>query len=168
MSIIYRAWAGTNPFFRLARELGISEDILKPLEGMFKQLRRRFVIGGGVGKPFSSTNGIMQGCPVSVILLNLLVTVWIRAVDTDDPSAKPFGFADDTGAIAHGEHSGSILQHVLLITSEYERLTGQRLNAGQTTHVGAQVCMPNHRRKAYMWTEQIWSVWRKRSVLGRN
>ena len=36
--------------FRLARESGMSEDILKPLEGMFKQLRRRFAIGGGVGK----------------------------------------------------------------------------------------------------------------------
>ena len=63
----------SNIVFRLARELGMSGDILKPLEGMFKQLRRRFAFGGVVGEQIAST---------SVILLNLFVTVWIRAIET--------------------------------------------------------------------------------------
>ena len=74
----------------------------------------------------------MQGCPLSVILLNLLVTVWIRAIETEVPSAQPLGFADDTGATAHGDHAVDTLQKVLSITKDYERLTGQRLNAGKS------------------------------------
>ena len=39
-------------------------------------------------------------------------------------------FADDTAATAHGDHVVDTLQKVLSITKDYERLAGQRLNAG--------------------------------------
>ena len=145
----------SNIVFRLARESGMSEDILKPLEGMFKQLRRRFVIGGGVGKQFASTNGIMQGCPLSVILLNLLVTVWIRAIETEVPSAQPFGFADDTGATAHGDHAVDTLQKVLSITKDYERLTGQRLNAGKSKCWGTSLQAKAEAKQLHVDGEQL-------------
>ena len=59
----------------LASRVGMDASLLKPIKGMFEQLQRRFRVNGAVGKPFASTNGILQGCPLSVIFLNLLVCV---------------------------------------------------------------------------------------------
>ena len=157
----------SNIVFSLARELGMSEDILKPLEGMFKQLRRRFVIGGGVGKQFASTNGIMQGCPLSVVLLNLLVTVWMRAIESEVPSAKPFGFADDTGAVASGSEAVDTLQRVLLITQEYEHLTGQRLNAGKSKCWGTTLLAKAQAKSLHVAGVQLECVERMRCLGAR-
>ncbi len=42
----------------------------------------------------------MQGCPLSVVLLNMLVNVWTLALRERVPAATPCSFADDTGATA--------------------------------------------------------------------
>ena len=63
----------------LASHLGLAPNIGRPLQGMYAQLVRRFRISTHMGTPFKSTNGILHGCPLSVILLNALVNVWSRA-----------------------------------------------------------------------------------------
>ena len=60
---------------RLLSELGMDERVLRPLRTMYTRLRRRFRLAGAVGEEFSSTNGIVQGCPFSVVLLSALVAV---------------------------------------------------------------------------------------------
>ena len=40
---------------------------------MYRQIHRRFKLGRFVGEAFRSTNGILQGCPISVMLLNALM-----------------------------------------------------------------------------------------------
>ena len=74
---------------RLAEEVGMSKEVLRGLRGMYAQLERRFKVAGGVGSPWQSTNGILQGCPLCVILLTLLVTVWARAVEEEVPLGLP-------------------------------------------------------------------------------
>ena len=51
-------------------------------------------VGGGVGKEFRATNGVLQGCPLSMILLNLLVSVCSKAIDAET-CADPMAYADD-------------------------------------------------------------------------
>ena len=65
---------------QLAEEMGLPYTILRPIGAMYRNLRRRFCVGAAVGEAFSSTNGILQGCPLSVVLLNALVSVWAEAV----------------------------------------------------------------------------------------
>ena len=55
--------------------MGVSQRIHKPWAAMYAHLRRRFKLAGGVGEEFVATNGILQGCPVSVVMLNALVAV---------------------------------------------------------------------------------------------
>ena len=118
-----------NIVLKLAQHMGMAPGIVVAVRGMAKSLKRRFAIGGGLGQPFVSTNGILQGCPLSVIFLNLLVNVWAHAVKAEVPDAEPYGFADDTGATAAGPDT---LQSVLDITGSYASLTGQMLNAGKS------------------------------------
>ena len=72
---------------RLAKELGMNELVLAPLTAMYSNLRRRFKYAGFVGEEYTTTNGILQGCPLSMVLLNALVSVWCRAVEVEAPDA---------------------------------------------------------------------------------
>ncbi len=114
---------------RLAQHLGLASTVLTPLRAMYHSLSRRFQVVGHVGEAFVSTNGILQGCPLSVILLNMLINVWANAVEVEVPDASVHSFADDTGAIAT---DAAALQRVLDITGEFGRVTGQRLNAAKS------------------------------------
>ena len=49
---------------------------------MYKQLRRAVKVAGGLKLWWRATNGILQGCPLSVILVNVLTTVWKWDIDS--------------------------------------------------------------------------------------
>ena len=114
---------------QLAAMQGMSERLIVPLQSLYDSLQRRFRVGSGVGAPFMSTNGIIQGCPLSVVLLNLLVNVWARAVCSEVPAATPCGYADDTGATSS---EAVPIQQVLDITGAFASVTKQVLNASKS------------------------------------
>ena len=64
-----------NIVLELARRRGMSPRLLVPLQSLYANLSRRFQLGMGLGKTFRSTNGIIQGCPLSVVLLPGTLTV---------------------------------------------------------------------------------------------
>ena len=62
-------------------EQGIDEGVLRAFSGMYRQLRRMFKIKGCLGAWWAATNGVLQGCPLSVIVINALTTTWKRIID---------------------------------------------------------------------------------------
>ena len=66
--------------FMFAERQGLHPHVLQPLRGMYRELRRRFVMASHVEKEFVASNGVIQGCLVSVLLLNLLMNSWARSV----------------------------------------------------------------------------------------
>ena len=60
----------------LALELGMDRGVSRALGAMYKQLRRAFKVVGCLGAWWRATNGILQGCPLSVILVNVHTTIW--------------------------------------------------------------------------------------------
>ena len=60
----------------LALELGMDPGVAKALGSLYKQLRRAFKVAGCLGTLWRATNGILQSCPPSVILLNVLTAMW--------------------------------------------------------------------------------------------
>ena len=107
----------------LARKSGMDENVLRPLRAIYTDLERRFKVGGGLGLPFKPTNGILQGCPLSVILINLLQAVWTRAV-LAETKAVPISYADDAGL----NGTRSAVQAGGSLTRVLADLTGQLLN----------------------------------------
>ena len=77
-----------------------TREYCSPLRGMYRDLRRRFVMAGHVGSEFAASNGVIQGCPLSVLLLNLLMKTWARAVEAQTATATPKVYADDAGVLS--------------------------------------------------------------------
>ena len=75
----------------LALELGMDPVTCLALQAMYKQLCRAFKVAGALGSWWRATNGILQACPLSVILVNVLTTIWkwesIHFADTDRPGS---------------------------------------------------------------------------------
>ena len=61
--------------------MGMERGVLNAFHGMYSQLRRKFKIKGCLGAWWQATNGILQGCPLSVIVINALTTTWNRMID---------------------------------------------------------------------------------------
>ena len=76
----------------------MDKRLYRGLQAMYERMKRRPKIGRYVGREFRDTNGILQGCPLSVTLLNILMTV---------PSIQPTpvvlneSFVDDLGEVVH-------------------------------------------------------------------
>ena len=72
--------------FHLAQHQGMPTNVIRPLRSMYENLQRRLNLGGHIGDPFKATDGILQGCPLSVLLLSILMNVWAQAVRAEDAS----------------------------------------------------------------------------------
>ena len=59
-----------------ALELGMDLGTCRAPGAMYKQLRRAFKVAGALGPWWQATNGILQGRPLSAILVNVLTTIW--------------------------------------------------------------------------------------------
>ncbi|KAJ9461000.1 hypothetical protein DIPPA_30574 [Diplonema papillatum] len=115
---------------RLMQDLGLHSRILKPLKSIYDTLVRRFKLPLGVGKEFQVTNGILQGCPISVILINALLSVLMKAVKVEAPGVSTQSYADDANLLA--KHSEADLQRGADLVDEFCALTGMSLNMEKT------------------------------------
>ena len=60
---------------------GIDAGLLRAFRGMYSQLRRMFKIKGCLGAWWVATNGILQGRPLSVVVIYAMTTTWKRIID---------------------------------------------------------------------------------------
>ena len=66
----------------LALEVGMNPGTCRALGAMYKQLRRAFKITRALALWWQATNGILQGCPLSVTSGNVLTTIRKWEVDS--------------------------------------------------------------------------------------
>ena len=131
---------------RVALEQGMHTGTHRALSGMYTQLTCCFKIMGCLCSFFAATNGILQGCPLSVNLINLMTSIWKKILDAQSqamrvssarlpPGGKPgealdfiltaLGYADDTYGVAAGQHT---IQPLLECTHKWLQTTGQDVN----------------------------------------
>ena len=87
---------------------------------MYRLLRRRFKVHGCVGDDFTSHNGILQGCALSVIALNALMAVWDKLITTESECDTGL-YADDSKLLARSVEQ---LSSGLDLSAEFSGLTG--------------------------------------------
>ncbi|KAJ9442265.1 Ribonuclease HI [Diplonema papillatum] len=109
--------------FRLAEELGFHPTVLQTLRAAYSGMQRHFRIGTELGEGFVPTNGIMQGCPLSVVLINVLISVWMRHV-ADIEAAIPLSYVDDVYALLK---SLAQLQEAANRSGTFAGLTGMKV-----------------------------------------
>ena len=114
----------------IALRQGMDLGIHRALTGMYHTLTRCFKIMGRCASFFAATNFILEGCPLSVILINLMTSVWKRVLDAQQqgitvtvqrlpPGDQPaqalhyiltaLGYADDTYGFAAGNSTLTLL-----------------------------------------------------------
>eukprot|EP01064_Diplonema_japonicum_P018815 TRINITY_DN274_c0_g1_i12.p1 TRINITY_DN274_c0_g1~~TRINITY_DN274_c0_g1_i12.p1 ORF type:complete len:1432 (+),score=270.25 TRINITY_DN274_c0_g1_i12:1996-6291(+) len=109
---------------KLMERMGMDKGILRALEGMYKGLRRRFRYATGVGEEFTTTNGILQGCPISIIMINALLAVLMRSVE-ERTGAETLSYADDAYLLAK---LAEVLQKATDSASAFCDIVGMELN----------------------------------------
>ena len=115
--------------FQLAERQGLRPRVLQPLRGIYRELRRRFVMAGPVEKEFVASNSVIQGCPLSVLLLNLLMNTCARSVKAGTTTAMPKVYADDAGVLSKNSRDIDISPR---ITGRFATVTQQKLNVDKT------------------------------------
>ena len=111
--------------FHIAEATGMPPGTLGALKGMYRQSVRRFRMPGDfVTEEFGGTNGVLQGCPISVILMNMLMHIWCSVVE-HETEASPSCFADDASAVCPTVQG---VKQVLEATAEFCQFTGMQLH----------------------------------------
>ncbi|KAJ9455223.1 hypothetical protein DIPPA_28544 [Diplonema papillatum] len=124
--------------------MGLDARILRPLRAMYRGMRRRFKLPLGVGSEFEVTNGILQGCPLSVILINALLSIVLRAVSARVPDVSSESLADDATLFASVV---SDRQQAVDNIAQFCALTGMRLNLTKTLAMGIFAGTTQQRRR---------------------
>ena len=109
----------------LAARLGLPRALTNCLSNLYLRFERVVKFSKGFGaNPLTADRGIVQGCPVSVVLLNLLGMVFLKTIDSRCPSTCPRVYADDTSA-----SSGSVsnLSNFLFEAGTFATVSGQRI-----------------------------------------
>ena len=120
----------------ILRRMGIHWRVINPLQYMYMNLRRYFKIRGYLGHPFTATNGIMQGCPLSVLLLNALVAVLSRVLYDALPDMVNQSFVDDITLLTSSKKD---LQTAFNHIDPFLAVTDQKLNVSKTYIFGVNV-----------------------------
>eukprot|EP01059_Diplonema_ambulator_P000003 TRINITY_DN0_c0_g1_i4.p1 TRINITY_DN0_c0_g1~~TRINITY_DN0_c0_g1_i4.p1 ORF type:complete len:1528 (+),score=304.66 TRINITY_DN0_c0_g1_i4:2257-6840(+) len=110
----------------LMRDLGLDPKVLRPLRTMYNKLERRFKLPLGVGKPYEVTNGILQGCPISVVMVNALLSTVVKCIEAEVPGASTLSYADDMYLLTRLR--AAQLQGGMAKMEEFCSLTGMELN----------------------------------------
>lgn len=84
----------------LAKLLGLPCFFVNSLSNLYSNLIRFFKHPKGFGSAIKSNRGIVQGCPISVVLLNLLLSIFLRFAEHDYVGICPQAYADDISASA--------------------------------------------------------------------
>ena len=119
--------------FKLAEREDLHPRVLQRMRGMDCELRRRFVMAGHVGMEFVASNGFIQGCPLSVLMLNLLMNTWTRSVKAETRTAMLKVYADDAGVLSKNSRDIDI---ALKITGRLATVTQQKTERGQNQGLG--------------------------------
>eukprot|EP01064_Diplonema_japonicum_P010328 TRINITY_DN175_c0_g1_i5.p1 TRINITY_DN175_c0_g1~~TRINITY_DN175_c0_g1_i5.p1 ORF type:complete len:1917 (+),score=407.73 TRINITY_DN175_c0_g1_i5:183-5933(+) len=112
----------------LVEDMGMDTGILRALKGMYAGMRRRFRYAAGVGEEFHTTNGILQGCPISVVLINALLAVLMKQVE-NDTGVRSLSYADDAYLLAR---LGAALQEGVDAVEAFCKQVGMKLNTRKT------------------------------------
>ncbi|KAJ9434934.1 Retrovirus-related Pol polyprotein from type-1 retrotransposable element R2, partial [Diplonema papillatum] len=118
---------------KLVGDLGLHERILGPLRDVYARLRRRYKLHMGLGDIFYTTNGILQGCPLSVILINALLSIVVRRVD-DVGGVTSESFADDLTLLTRLREA--CLQDALVEVDRFCANTGMSIGTPKTHAFG--------------------------------
>ena len=112
---------------QVMRQRGADNNVLRAMEGFYSAHTKHFRIEGAYSKAFTPHNGIVQGCPLSMMVLVSLITNWLEFVQSQVPEATPRSYADDLSVCAQHARSQIVKQRLRQVhehTDHFVQLSG--------------------------------------------
>lgn len=78
----------------------MSQRIIGPLRHFYANIHRVFKLKGACQNFWTSSNGLVQGCPLSMIGLNAIFGVILELAEQTCPDLVARSYADEISAIA--------------------------------------------------------------------
>ncbi len=91
---------------------GADSKIFKALAGFYKHHEKYFRLEGTYTKAFRPSNGIVRGCPLSMLLLTRSVTTWLEHVHNSSPSGSARSYADDISLWAKSTNKSELCRTI--------------------------------------------------------
>ena len=111
---------------------GLPKTLVSFFVRIYKGLKRHIAYKGWIS-PTATTaaNGVVQGCSLSLVAVNVHTKVWVHLLETL-PTLSMRAYVDDAYLWCKIQHLAD-LSTALQITSLWDELVGQRLNAAKST-----------------------------------
>ena len=94
----------------ILEKLGMPSGIGDVLRSFYDNHRKWFELDGAVTRgEISVTNGLLQGCPASMLLLAAQATLWVRNVKAAIPEVDVGIYVDDRSLFGKGDDSPDVL-----------------------------------------------------------
>ena len=123
------------------RQRGADSGVLRALTGFYDAHHKYFKIDGFYAKKFTAANGILQGCPLSMLLLVSMVMTWLEAVRDRVPTATPKSFANDLSVVDQSQSLQQVKHNLRLLhdtTCEFTQATGAQINNDKSFVFGSK------------------------------
>ena len=132
----------------IASDLGLPRQIAVAIQGFYCNQTKFFKLGPYFGNSVMSTNAAVQGCSMSIIMVNSMFSVLAHHISMVAPSVSLANFIDDCKIWSSERHHAN-LQHALEEIQSFDASVGQVLNVGKTN------VMSRFRKKAARFVRDV-------------
>ena len=118
---------------------GCDPPIVQTLRSFYNQHTKFFRLDGHHSQAFKPSCGIIQGCPLSMLILTSLVTCWLEYNDAKIPVAVSRSYADDMSSVVVDQNKASVkdgLQQVFQSTQQFTSVAGLCISKSKTFTFG--------------------------------
>ena len=129
--------------FGLMQHMGVPSFVTNALSAFYGCQTRYFRVGRSWSEPFSTLTGLLQGCALSTLALNMRTAVWVNMIEYYHPDASTTTFVDDRKirTPVPGELS-TIMQR----TADYDQVVDDELNIKKLITFGTTATAKKRRR----------------------
>ena len=123
----------------LAIQQGAPVPVIKTWRALYHGLSRRFKYGQAVGDAFEHHGGLLQGCPLSMVLLASMINIWIAGMHDSVPAASPKAYVDDMSIVAVGKTKRELcetLEQAFVFTRRFLSSIGAEISLSKTFTFG--------------------------------
>ena len=115
-----------NIMLAVMKKRGASPLLLNALHGVYYQLNRCYRIQGSFSALWSSSNGIIQGCSLSLLGLNSLISCILEKADSIPVCLTGRAYADDISGVG----SSKSKEDLILRTQNFHRVVNTYQSCG--------------------------------------